>query len=49
MRVAVVVGGAFGVAAAIELRRRGHGVTLFEQDTVPGPMAASTDMAKEGP
>lgn len=43
----VVVGaGIFGVTAALELRARGHAVTLLDQGTVPNPLAASTDVSK---
>jgi glycine/D-amino acid oxidase-like deaminating enzyme len=46
MRVVVVGGGAFGFAGAIELRRRGHDVTLIEAGTVPREEASSTDISK---
>ena len=36
----------FGMAAALELRRRGHGVTLFERGRIPNPEASSTDVSK---
>lgn len=38
--------GIFGLAAALELRQRGHQVTAFEQGTVPFEKAASTDTSK---
>jgi glycine/D-amino acid oxidase-like deaminating enzyme len=44
--IAVVGGGVFGVTAAIELRRRGHRVRLFEAGCVPRPEASSTDRSK---
>ncbi len=44
--VAVIGAGIFGVAAAIELRGRGHEVTIFEQGRVPYERASSTDVSK---
>ena len=46
MNVGVVGAGLFGVAAALELRSRGHDVTLFEQGGVPYEKASSTDVSK---
>lgn len=46
MNVGVIGGGVFGLAAAIELRERGHGVTVFDQGRVPYENATSTDVAK---
>ena len=46
MNIAVIGAGVFGLAAAIELRARGHEVTVFEQGTVPYPDASSTDVSK---
>jgi glycine/D-amino acid oxidase-like deaminating enzyme len=46
MRVGVVGGGIFGLAAALELRRRGHEVMVCEQGRVPDERAASTDVSK---
>jgi glycine/D-amino acid oxidase-like deaminating enzyme len=46
MSVGVVGCGVFGLAAAIELRARGHAVTAFEQGRVPYERAASTDTSK---
>lgn len=46
MRALVVGGGAFGVASAVELRRRGHEVVLVEAGPLPHPDAASTDLSK---
>jgi len=46
MNIAVVGAGIFGVAAAIELRERGHMVMLFEQGRVPYERASSTDTSK---
>jgi glycine/D-amino acid oxidase-like deaminating enzyme len=43
---AIVVGsGVFGLAAAIELRARGRGVTLLDPVPIPHPLAASTDIS----
>jgi sarcosine oxidase / L-pipecolate oxidase len=44
--VLIVGSGAFGVAAAVELRQRGHRVTLLDGGPVPHPLAASTDISK---
>ena len=45
--IAIVVGaGINGVTAAIELRRRGHKVTLVDPGPLPHPLAASTDISK---
>ena len=46
MNVGVVGAGIFGVAAALELRSRGHDVTLYEQGKVPSEKASSTDVSK---
>ena len=46
MRVGVVGAGIFGMGTAIELRGRGHDVTLFEQGAIPYENASSTDVAK---
>ena len=47
-RVTVVVigGGIFGVTAAVELRARGHAVTLLDPGPLPHPLAESTDLSK---
>lgn len=42
----MVGAGIFGVAAALELRERGHDVTLIDQGPIPNPLAASTDVSK---
>jgi sarcosine oxidase / L-pipecolate oxidase len=47
MRTVLVVGaGIFGVASALELRRRGHIVSLLDAGAPPHPDAASTDVSK---
>src|SRR5438445_8143966 len=47
MQKTIVVGaGINGVVAAIELRRRGHEVTLIDPGPLPHPLAASTDISK---
>ncbi len=46
MRVGVVGAGIFGMGTAIELRDRGHDVTLFERGDIPYENASSTDVAK---
>ncbi len=46
MRVLVVGAGIFGVTAALELRRRGHDVTLIDPGPLPHPLAGSTDVSK---
>jgi glycine/D-amino acid oxidase-like deaminating enzyme len=44
---AIIVGtGINGVTAAIELRKRGHSVTLVDPGPLPHPLAASTDISK---
>ncbi|MGA7306764.1 MAG: FAD-dependent oxidoreductase [Rhodothermales bacterium] len=44
--ILIVGGGIFGLTAAIELKRRGHGVTLVDPGPIPHPLAASTDISK---
>lgn len=46
MRVIVVGSGVFGLTAALELRARGHAVTLCDPGPVPHPLAESTDVSK---
>jgi glycine/D-amino acid oxidase-like deaminating enzyme len=45
-RILVVGGGVFGTTAALELARRGHGVTLLDPGPLPRDVAASTDITK---
>jgi glycine/D-amino acid oxidase-like deaminating enzyme len=45
-RVVVAGAGVFGAAAALELARRGHAVTLVDAERAPAPNAASTDISK---
>jgi glycine/D-amino acid oxidase-like deaminating enzyme len=45
-RVIVVGAGINGVTAAIELKKRGHDVILFDPGPLPHPLAASTDISK---
>lgn len=44
--VVVVGGGVFGATAALELRARGHAVTLLDPGPLPHPDASSTDISK---
>ena len=44
--IIVVGAGIFGVTAAIELRRWGYAVSLFDPGPLPHPHAASTDISK---
>ena len=46
MNVCIVGAGIFGMAAALELRNRGHDVTLIERGEIPNPDASSTDVSK---
>ncbi len=46
MNIGVIGAGVFGLASAIELRERGHTVTVFDQGAVPYPDASSTDVSK---
>jgi glycine/D-amino acid oxidase-like deaminating enzyme len=45
-RVIVIGAGVNGVTAAIELKKRGHGVILIDPGPLPHPLAASTDISK---
>lgn len=44
--ILIVGGGTFGINTALELRSRGHAVTLLEPGPLPHPDAASTDISK---
>jgi glycine/D-amino acid oxidase-like deaminating enzyme len=46
MKIGIVGAGIFGLAAALELRERGHDVVVFEQGEVPNERASSTDLSK---
>jgi glycine/D-amino acid oxidase-like deaminating enzyme len=46
VNVTVVGAGIFGVTAALELRRRGHTVSLQDAGPIPHPLAESTDVSK---
>jgi glycine/D-amino acid oxidase-like deaminating enzyme len=45
-KIIVVGAGINGITTAIELRKRGHDVTLIDPGPVPHPLAASTDISK---
>src|SRR6516225_6993492 len=45
-KIIVVGAGINGVTAAIELRKRGHDVALFDPGPLPHALAASTDISK---
>jgi glycine/D-amino acid oxidase-like deaminating enzyme len=44
--IVVIGAGIFGVTCALELRARGHHVTLVDAGPVPHPLAESTDISK---
>src|SRR5216684_2873711 len=47
MATVIVVGaGVNGVTTGIELRKRGHKVSLIDPGPLPHPLAASTDISK---
>ncbi len=46
MNIGVIGAGVFGLASAIELRARGHSITIFDQGPVPYEGASSTDVSK---
>ncbi len=46
LKIIVVGAGINGVTAAIELKKRGHHVTLVDPGPIPHPLAASTDISK---
>src|SRR5438552_15238834 len=45
-RILIVGAGINGVTAAIELKTRGHNVSLIDPGPLPHPLAASTDISK---
>ncbi len=45
-RILVIGAGMFGVTAALELKKRGHEVTLIDPGPLPHPEASSTDISK---
>ena len=45
MEIIVIGAGINGVVGAIELKRRGHVVTLLDPGPLPHPLAASTDIS----
>lgn len=46
LKVVVAGAGIFGLAASLELRERGHDVTLVAPGPIPHPLASSTDLSK---
>ena len=44
--IAIVGAGIFGLTAALELRARGHAVTVYDPGPIPHPLAESTDISK---
>lgn len=44
--IVVIGAGVFGLTAALELARRGHGVTVLEAGAAPNPLASSTDVSR---
>lgn len=46
MHIVVVGGGIFGVTSAVELKQRGHEVTLLDRSDLPHDQAASWDISK---
>lgn len=46
MRIGIIGAGIFGLASALELRHRGHEITIYEQGTVANERAASSDLSK---
>ena len=46
LTIIIIGGGINGMVAAIELKRRGHRVTLLDPGPIPHPLAASTDISK---
>jgi glycine/D-amino acid oxidase-like deaminating enzyme len=46
LKIIILGAGINGVAAAIELKQRGHAVTMIDPGPLPHPLAASTDISK---
>ena len=46
MTIVVVGAGVFGLTAALELRARGHAVSVLDPGPIPHPLAESTDVSK---
>ena len=46
LTIIIIGAGINGVVSAIELKRRGHRVTLLDPGPIPHPLAASTDISK---
>ena len=44
--ILIIGAGIFGLPAALELRRRGHAVSVMDTGPIPHPLAASTDISK---
>ena len=49
MRIGIIGAGIFGLAAALELRQRGHEIIVYEQGTVPNERAAFVDSGRNDP
>ncbi|MEM6283449.1 MAG: FAD-binding oxidoreductase [Chloroflexota bacterium] len=45
-KIIIVGAGIFGVTAALELRARGHDISIFDPGPIPHPEASSTDITK---
>src|SRR6187399_686582 len=46
LKILIVGAGINGATAAVELKQRGHDVTLVDPGPIPHPLAASTDISK---
>lgn len=42
----IVGAGIFGICTALELKKRNYSVSIINPDTIPNPLAASTDISK---
>ena len=42
----IVGAGIFGITTAIELQKKKYSVAVINPDTIPHPLAASTDISK---